>query len=240
MSTKAPLRKLGEIFVFKNGRGFGKDEWTTSGLPIIRIQNLNSADAPFNYFSGEYNRDILVEEGDLLFSWSGTVGSSFGPHIWNREPGLLNQHIFKLSIRTDVEKVYAYYALKHITTAIEEAVSGAVGLVHITKEKLIEFTIPVPPLPEQQRIVSILDETFDCIAIAKANAEKNLAKSRELFESYLQGVFDNPGDGWEERNLGDSELLEIIDGDRGKSCSPERKIKSFGSGTLLLFYLSRF
>jgi type I restriction enzyme, S subunit len=105
MSAKAPQRKLGELFAFKNGRGFGKEEWTTSGLPIIRIQNLNSPDASFNYFSGEYSSDILVEEGDLLFSWSGTVGSSFGPHIWNREPGLLNQHIFKISIRTRIPTI---------------------------------------------------------------------------------------------------------------------------------------
>ena len=74
-------KRLGDLFVFKNGRAFKKEEWTTKGLPIIRIQNLNSEDAPFNYFAGEYGQDILVEPGDLLFSWSGTVGSSFGSHL---------------------------------------------------------------------------------------------------------------------------------------------------------------
>lgn len=137
-------KRLGDLFAFKNGRAFKKEEWTTNGLPIIRIQNLNNVDASFNYFAGEYSRDILVEPGDLLFSWSGTVGSSFGSHLWEREPGVLNQHIFKIGLRDNLEKRYAFHALRHITTAIEESVNGAVGLVHITKEKLNEFTIPVP------------------------------------------------------------------------------------------------
>jgi type I restriction enzyme, S subunit len=61
--------------------------------------------------------------------------------------------------------------------------------------------IPLPPLPEQQRIVSILDEAFAAIAKAKANAEQNLRNAKELFESYLQGVFEAKGAGWEETLL---------------------------------------
>lgn len=201
MKKAVPHKRLGDLFVFKNGRAFKKDEWTTTGLPIIRIQNLNSKDAPFNYFAGEHSRDILVEQGDLLFSWSGTVGSSFGSHLWDREPGVLNQHIFKIGYREDIDKRYAFYALRHITTAIEESVNGAVGLVHITKEKLHEFTLPVPPLAEQQRIVGMLDEAFAGLAIAQANAEKNLQNARALFESHLQSVFTQRGKGWVEDRL---------------------------------------
>ena len=72
-------------------------------------------------------------------------------------------------------------------------------------------------LPEQKRIVKILDEVFEEVGKAKENAEKNLRNSRELFESYLQSVFENRGEGWEERRLGDKKLLAIIDGDRGKN-----------------------
>ncbi|MGH6795741.1 MAG: restriction endonuclease subunit S, partial [Methylocella sp.] len=63
--------------------------------------------------------------------------------------------------------------------------------------------IPVPPLPEQRRIVAILDETFEGIAAAVANAEKNLANARELFEIYLNSVFTQKGEGWVEKKLGD-------------------------------------
>ena len=63
--------------------------------------------------------------------------------------------------------------------------------------------IPIPPLPEQRRIVGILDEAFDGIATAKANAEKNLQNARALFESHLNAVFTQRGEGWVEKTLGD-------------------------------------
>lgn len=75
--------------------------------------------------------------------------------------------------------------------------------------------IPIPPIPEQQRIVSILDKAFDGIATAKANAEKNLQNANDLYVSYLQNVFSRQREGWKERTLGDESLLGIIDGDRG-------------------------
>ena len=65
------------------------------------------------------------------------------------------------------------------------------------------FRFLVPPLPEQQRIVGILDEAFEGIATAKANAEKNLQNARALFESHLQSVFTQRGKGWVETTIGD-------------------------------------
>src|SRR3546814_17688956 len=103
MTREVQQQRLGELFIFKNGRAFKKEEWATTGLPIIRIQNLNSKDAPFNHFAGEYSSDIFVEPGDLLFSWSGTVGSSFGSHLWDRQPGVLNQHIFKIGFKEQID-----------------------------------------------------------------------------------------------------------------------------------------
>ncbi|MCE7955851.1 MAG: hypothetical protein DYH00_09335 [Bacteroidetes bacterium CHB6] len=73
----------------------------------------------------------------------------------------------------------------------------------LNQEKMRSIPIPLPPLPEQQRIVSILDECFAAIDKAKANAEQNLKNAKELFESYLQGVFENKGDGWEEKRFED-------------------------------------
>ncbi len=71
------------------------------------------------------------------------------------------------------------------------------------RDNLAKFEIPFPPLPEQKRIVAILDEAFEGIAAAVANAEKNLANARELFESYLNAVFTQKGEGWAEMTLGD-------------------------------------
>jgi type I restriction enzyme, S subunit len=74
-----------------------------------------------------------------------------------------------------------------------------------------------PPLPEQQRIVTLLDDAFDGIATAKANAEKNLQNARGIFESHLQSVFTQVDQNWTVKKLGDASILKIIDGDRGSN-----------------------
>lgn len=83
------------------------------------------------------------------------------------------------------------------------ALSGKTTIDFIAISKLKSIEIPIPPLQEQQRIVSILDQANAAIEQAKANAEQNLKNTKELFESYLQGVFDDKGDNWEEKILGE-------------------------------------
>ncbi|MDQ3020907.1 MAG: restriction endonuclease subunit S [Bacteroidota bacterium] len=87
----------------------------------------------------------------------------------------------------------------------------------INRNEVYSINVKIPPLPEQKRIVKILDDVFEKIEKAKENAKKNLQNARELFESYLQSVFENRNGDWEETVLGDEKLLEIIDGDRGKN-----------------------
>jgi restriction endonuclease S subunit len=107
-----------------------------------------------------------------------------------------------------------FYGLNDHLKAIED-VTGYATVKHLSSKQILAIEFPVPPLPEQQQIVGVLDEAFAGIATAKANAEKNLQNARALFESYLQSVFSRRGDGWVERRFGDESLLEIIDGDRG-------------------------
>jgi len=99
----------------------------------------------------------------------------------------------------------------------DELVAQAAGNAqpNISQIKIRNTEIPVPPLPEQRRIVGILDEAFEGIATAKANAEKNLQHARALFESHLQSVFIDRGDGWEEKPLAD--LCDIKHGFAFKS-----------------------
>jgi type I restriction enzyme, S subunit len=80
--------------------------------------------------------------------------------------------------------------------------------------------VPVPPLPEQQRIVGILDEAFEGIATAKANAEKNLQNARALFESHLHAVFTQRGEGWVEKTFGECFRLKSGDGLTSKAMNP--------------------
>ncbi len=111
-----------------------------------------------------------------------------------------------------VEKEWLYYFLSSDSFRMEgaERMSGAVGHKRVSKEFVESFPIPIPSLPEQHRIVAILDEAFDGIAKARANAEKNLQNARALFESHLQRVFMERGAGWIESPL--SELCDIKHG----------------------------
>ena len=96
----------------------------------------------------------------------------------------------------------------------------------LNQGNLREILIPLPPLAEQQRIVGLLDEAFEGLATAKANAEKNLQNARALFESHLQSVFTQRGPGWVEKNLGD--LCQIKTGKKDvNEGNPEGKYPFF-------------
>jgi len=84
-----------------------------------------------------------------------------------------------------------------------KSIIGGTAVPTLSQNNLGKLSIPITSLPEQKRIVAILDQAFAAIAKAKENAEKNLKNARELFESYLQGVFERKGKGWEERRLGE-------------------------------------
>ena len=117
--------------------------------------------------------------------------------------GVVPKDAGKLAVR------FLFWWLKSVAQLIVKEGTGAT--VQGVKLPFIKsLPIPTPPLPEQQRIVAILDEAFEGIATATANAEKNLNNARELFKSYLQSVFTNKGAGWVEKKLED--LCEIKHG----------------------------
>jgi type I restriction enzyme S subunit len=124
--------------------------------------------------------------------------------------GIVPHDTTKLDVR------FLFWWLKSIADVIVAEGTGAtVQGVKLPFVKALQ--VPLPPLPEQQRIVGILDDAFDGIATAKANAEQNLQNARALFESHLQSIFSQRGEGWVEKKLGDTSILKIIDGDRGSN-----------------------
>ena len=135
---------IGDAVELINGRAFKPTDWTPTGLPIIRIQNLNDTKAPYNYFYGAYDKKNYIKSGELLFSWSGTPGTSFGAFIWNRGPGLLNQHIFRVLPKKDYDLNFLRFALNAQLDEIISKAHGGVGLQHITKSELEKIAIPYP------------------------------------------------------------------------------------------------
>lgn len=134
--------------------------------------------------------------------------------VINTEMMATNQGCKGLIPGSIIDHKFLFYYLTSIVDLLNDLGSGAT-FKELSGGKLKEVPVPVAPLPEQQRIVAILDQAFDSIAKARANAEKNLQNSRALFASHLQSVFSQRGEGWLKKKLGD--LCEFENGDRGKN-----------------------
>ncbi|VFH42372.1 type I RM modification enzyme [Streptococcus pneumoniae] len=195
--------KLGEVATFINGYAFKPQDWSSEGKEIIRIQNLTKTSTEINYYSGTIDKKYIVEAGDILISWSGTLGV----FQWRGRSAVLNQHIFKVVFdKIDIDKSYFKYVVEK---GLQDAVKHTHGstMKHLTKKYFDNIIVPYTNLGEQQRIASELDLLSKLILRRQEQLEELnlLVKSRfnEMFgENKIFESIDN--------------LFDIIDGDRGK------------------------
>ena len=181
--------RFGDLCKLQNGRAFKPEEWSEAGTPIVRIQNLNDETKPFNYCSFDVEKRFWIDSGDLLFSWSGTPGTSFGAFFWNRGKGFLNQHIFRVDVNEKlVDRKYLRYALNSLILKIIDQAHGGVGLKHITKGKLEEVQIPLPSLEAQRRIASILDKADEL----RQKRQQAIEKLDQLLQATFIEMFGDP------------------------------------------------
>ena len=195
------ISRLEEVCTLINGRGFKPHEWQTEGLPIVRIQNLNGSNE-FNYYSGQFDPKILIDSGQLLFAWSGSRGTSFGPHIWYGDQALLNYHTWKVDVdHSKIDPDYFFHALRQLTKYIEDNAHGASALVHTQKGEMEKFFVPLPPtLDEQRAIADALSEVDAEIAAL----DDLIAKKRDLKQGAMQRLLTG-----EERLPGFSGAWEV-------------------------------
>ena len=173
---------------------------------IEETQRLKGKDAPSR-------ARRLVKTDDILFA---TVRPTLQriaivPESLNNQ--VCSTGYFVLRPIKTVDYRYLYYSLftDDFIEQMEKLQKGA-SYPAVTDVEVRSQILSFPPLPEQQRIVAILDEAFEGIATAAANAKKNLNNARELFDSYLQSVFTSKGDGWEEKTL--NQISENLDSKR--------------------------
>lgn len=211
------LVPIGEICDLRNGRAFKPTEWSTSGTPIIRIQNLTDETKPFNYCDFGVDAKFHVESGNLLFSWSGTPGTSFGAFFWRRDRGYLNQHIFRIDPHSPKELNLEYFrlALNQKLVEIISQAHGGVGLQHITKEKLNKIRVYLPELVDQIRIAHLLGKVEGLISQRK----QHLHQLDDLLKSVFLEMFGDPvrnEKGWDKKRFGD--LLVDIESGKSPKC----------------------
>lgn len=225
---------IGELCNLVNGKAFKPSEWSKTGLPIIRIQNLNNSQALYNYYDREIPDKFLVNRGDLLFAWSGTPGTSFGAHLWMGQKAILNQHIFKIIFNElDIDKNYFKIAINSTLHELIGKAHGGVGLAHVTKGKFETTKLPLPPLAEQRRIVAKLDSLTARITRARAELERAKRLQKQWFSKFLDSEFSCDG---ELLRLG--ELAEDVRYGTAQKCdynptlTPVLRIPNIASGNI--------
>lgn len=211
-------KKLGDICAFVRGPFGGslkKSIFVKDGFAVYEQQHaIYDQFNELRYFVDETKFNEMkrfeLRPNDLIMSCSGTMGCvAIVPD--GIKQGIINQALLKLTPSKLISPKFLKYWMGSygFQESLRENAGGAaiqnVAPVAILKD----IRIPLPTITEQQRIVSILDEAFEGVATATANAKKNLANARELFESYLQSVFTNKREGWKEKQLG--EVCDLID-----------------------------
>ena len=180
-----PQVPLGDIADFINGAAFKPEDWGDDGLPIIRIQNLTDSSKPFNYTRREVSEKLVVNPGDLLVSWSATLGV----FRWKGPQGLLNQHIFRV-VPDDslVDSNYLRHALGLALDDMERHLHGAT-MKHVNRGEFLGTRIPLPPLEEQRRIAAILDKATELEILSMKQSSLLEDAEKHLFLEYFGSPF---------------------------------------------------
>ena len=165
-------------------------------LSLEEDKELSAVSGSYTYFA---DGDVLLakitpcfENGKLGIASGLTNGIGFGSSEFM---------VFRSDGRLLPEYLYYFFLRPSFRDKGKAVMTGAVGHKRVPKDYIEETKISLPPIPEQKRIVAILDQAFADIDKARALTEQNLKNARELFESYLQQVFSQRGEGWKTTNL---------------------------------------
>ena len=205
-------RSLGDVFGIGSSKRVHKSDWAASGVPFYRAREIVKLAQ-----QGFVNNDLFISEelfeqhksktgapsaGDLMVSAVGTLGICYLVKAADRFY-FKDASVLRFQPRGEVTPRFMEYAFQspQIKDQTTDNVGAVVGTLTISRAKAISLSFP--PLSEQKRIVTILDEAFEGITTATANAEKNLTNARELFESYLNSVFTEKGERWTEKTVGE-------------------------------------
>ena len=224
------LEKIGEIGkVSMCKRILKKQTLPTGEIPFYKIGTFGKIPNAFisNEVYEEYrSKYSFPKKGDILLSASGTIGRRV---IYDGEPAYFQDSNI-VWIDNDEKKVTNEYLYKFYGFCNWNPSKGAT-ISRLYNDDLRRIEIPIPPLAEQKQIVEILDEAFAAIDQAKANIKKNIQNAKELFQSKLNDIFSQRGDGWEEKTLGELGKVSMCKRILKKQTTPDGEIPFYKIGT---------
>lgn len=227
------IKKLQEVCDFKSGTTINNILEKSDGEVIYaKVGDMNlEGNEDYITMSSRYvdlksiNQNQIIPVGSIIFpKRGGAIATNKKRRI--TQPTIVDLNTMALVPSKIIDKDYLFFWFKQIDLS---DLSNGTSIPQINNYSFDDVHISYPKsLQEQQRIVAILDEVFEAIAKAKANAEQNLKNAKELFESYLQNVFETKGEGWEEKNFEDCFKLKSGDGLTSKNMSENGEYPVFG------------
>ena len=225
--TRAAFEQLGAIAEFINGAAFKPEDWGDYGARIVRIQNLTDPTKPFNRTTRTVASQLHVHPGDLLVSWSATLGVFEWP---GPDVALLNQHIFRVvPDERKVDKRYLRHGLGQALLDMQRHLHGAT-MQHVNRGEFLSTLVYCPPLAEQRRIADVLDRA----EALRTKRRAALAQLDIMAQSIFLDMFGDPAKnpkGWPVSPFG--ELLANIDSGWSPPCL-DRPVENGEWGVLKL------
>ena len=190
------IRKLHEVFTIKKGKKPDLHVVKEEGdIPYLVAKVMRGAQEPEWVRRDDPNAVLVTEDEPIIIcdgSNSGEVFSGFS--------GALSSTMAKIEPKVPIDRVFLRRFLESNAELFAGTKTGA-AIPHLDQDAMFNLEIPLPPLPEQRRVVRLLDEAFERIDIAKANAEKNLQNALALFDNQLETAFTQPDATAKELNL---------------------------------------
>ena len=216
------VKRLGEVCTFHNGRAYSQKELLSSGkYRVLRVGNFFT-NSSWYWSDMELEDDKYANNGDLLYAWS----ASFGPRFWDGERVIYHYHIWKIDSFNKISKDFLYSFLLYDATKLTNTLQGGT-MTHVTKENMEKRSIAVPPLPEQQRIVSVLSLWDTAIAKQTALIEQLTLRKRGLMQQLLTGKKRLKGFEGEWKEVRMQDLASFAGGG-----TPSTKRSDFWEGTI--------
>ena len=224
------ISRMGNIATYINGYAFKPKDWSDDGKMIVRIQDLTGSSNCPNHYNGLLPSKYLIQKDDILISWAATLDA----FLWNKEDAWLNQHIFKVEHNKNAVNKHFMFWLSKVAMQNMSKEKRGIMMEHVKIDAFSKYKIPLPSLPEQQRIADfldakcgILDRTIDAVSRQIEDLEKY--KKALITKTVTKGICKK---GEPERAMKDSGIEWIGEVPEEWSVSKVKHETSFiGSGT---------